>query len=132
MTVQAAILNLQAKALALSGMKSAPDAPPDAAGAFPFAASYERIGKMVTHSYGFSHELVTIFTELHVTRQNLTVAIDTAMPFRDPFLVAIRNDPTLGGTISTIEEVRWTFGALKWGTVDTIGYRFEIDVKVAI
>ena len=132
MTVEAAILNLQAKLLALSGMKAAPDAPPEGAGAFPFAVSYERTGTLAMRSAGFADDLATIWCEIHVSRQILPIAIGTAMAFRDPFLKAIIADPTLGGSVSTVNAVRRTFGALKWADIDTIGYRFEVDVKVTL
>jgi hypothetical protein len=132
MTIQAAITNLQAKALALTGVKAAPDKPPEGTGAFPFAVSYERSGTMVLRSANFADDLATIFTEVHVSRQILPVAINTAMALRDPFLVSIRDDPTLGGSISTVREVRRTFGRLEWGGIETIGYRFEIDIKVTV
>lgn len=139
MSVEAALLNLQAKWLSISGVNSAPDYPPEATGAFPFAVSYERSGRLVGRSYQFGDELVVLHTELHVARAMLPRAIETIMPYRDQFLDLLIADPTLGGTVSTINgEVTWTFGRLGWGQEsrsqydqpNTIGYRFEIPVKV--
>jgi hypothetical protein len=47
-------------------------------------------------------------------------------------LKMITLNPTLGGNVSTINEIRRTFGGLVWGDVDTIGYRFELRCKVQI
>jgi len=132
MTIELAIANLQTKALSLSGMKSAPTNPPEANVSFPFAVSYERTGRFLSHGSGFGDELVTIFTEIHVARTMLQTAIVQAMAFRDPFLKLLLADPTLGGTVSTTNEIRWTFGALVWAGVETIGYRLEIDLKVGV
>lgn len=132
MTIEAAITNLQSKLLGLSGMKSAPDKVPEGTGPFPFGVSYERKGELSSHSAAFGDELVTLFSEIHVSRAMLSAAIVQAMSFRDPFLKAVINDPTLGGSIATIRDVRWSFGVLQWGGVETLGYRFEIDVKVQV
>lgn len=132
MTIETAILNLQAKVLSLSGIKAAPSAPPEGSGAFPFGVSYERSGTLVLHSYGFADDLATIWCEIHVGRGILSKAVEQAMGFRDPFLKLLVADPTLGGTVSTIVEVRRVFGVLSWGGIETLGYRFEVDVKVGV
>lgn len=132
MTVNAAILDLQSKALALSGMKYAPDSPPEATSAFPFAVSYEASGNLQLRSSGYADDLATIFTEFHVSRQILPKAIETAMAFRDPFLKSIIADPTLGGTVSTIVSINKNFGFLEWAKIETVGYRFSITVKVRL
>ena len=109
MSIETAIANLQTKALSLSGMKSAPSAPPEANVSFPFAVSYERTGTFISHASGFGDELVTIFTEIHVSRIMLQTAVAQAMAFRDPFIKLLMADPTLAGTVSTINDIRWTF-----------------------
>jgi hypothetical protein len=74
-----------------------------------------------------------IFTEFHVSRQLLPLAIKTAQSFRDPFLKSIMADPTLGGAVSTvISPVLRAFGRLEWGGVETIGYRFQTQVKILL
>ena len=132
MTIEAAIADLQASLLSLSGMKAAPAAPTEGTGAFPFAVSYERVGTLNIRSASFGDDLATIFCEIHVARQSLPQDIALAMTFRDAFLRAILADPTLGGTVSAVNQVRRTFGAMEWGGMQTIGYRFEIDVKVRL
>ena len=132
MTLEAAIANLQAKALALPGMLAAPETPPESVDVYPFAVSYERSGSLQLRSATFADDLATIFTEIHVSRQFLSLAIQTAMSFRDPLLKAILADPKLGDSVSTVLAIRRTFGTLVWGDIDTIGYRFETDVKVTL
>jgi hypothetical protein len=83
-------------------------------------------------AYGSADDLVTIFAEIHVSRALLAAAVTQAMGLRDPFLQSLIADPTLGDTVSTTNEIRRSFGRMEWGDVETIGYRFEIDVKVMI
>lgn len=132
MTTTAAIANIAAKLGALPGIKSAPVVPPEDAGVYPFGVTYEAHANTNTLAYGSADDLVTIFAEIHVSRVLLANAVTLAMSFRDPFLAALIADPSLGGTVSTTNEIRRSFGRLVWGDVETIGYRFEIDVKVTI
>lgn len=132
MTVTAAIVNLAGKLASLPGIKTAPTSPPEDPGVYPFGVAYEASAVTNTLAYGSANDLATIFVEIHVSRVLLGNAIEKAMSFRDPFLIALINDPTLGGTVSTTNEIRRSFGRMVWGEVETIGYRFEIDVKVVI
>lgn len=132
MTIEAAITKLQTHALALTGMKDAPDQPPETINVFPFSIAYERTAETLQRGYGFADDIVTLWVEFHVARQLLQGGVQTAMALRDPFLKKLIGDPTLGGSVSTITAIRRTFGWLKWGGTDTIGYRFEIDVKIDI
>lgn len=130
MTIQGAIADLQTTWLAISGVKSAPTDPPEMANQFPFAVTYENNGKLAQWSAVFGHELATINSELHLTRQNLPSAVSAAMGYRDSFLRAVMADPTLGGNVSTTTDISWEFARLDYGDVQTIGYRFSIGVKV--
>ncbi len=133
MTLEAAIANLQSKALALSGMKAAPTDPPEASSVYPFAVSYENTGSLELESFGFANDRAVIFTEFHVSRQMLPLAIKTALSLRDPFLKAIMADPTLGGAVSTVvSPVLRAFGRLEWADTPTIGYRFMTTVKILL
>ena len=128
MTLAAAIADLQAKALTLSGVKDAPVNPPESANVFPFVVSYARSGNFQPGA-GWANYFHTIFTEFHVARQLLPVAIATALPYAESFGAKILADPQLSGTVQEVREVRYTFGRLSWGDIETIGFRFEVDVK---
>lgn len=129
MTIQAAIADLQRKILSLPGIKSAPEIPPEAAGVYPFGVSYERSGVMDMPLLELNDDIATLFCEIHVSRVLLPKAIETAMAFRNPFMRMVMEDPTLGDTVSDVMVIRRTFGRLEWGGLETIGYRFELDVK---
>ncbi len=129
MTLAAAISNLQAKARAISGIKEAPDSPPENAGQFPFAVTYPRNGQV--DDPGWRKGLHTIFTEFHTSRVLLGSAITATMGYMDAFEDAIARDPRLGGTVDTIVfPIRYTFGRMEWNGIPTIGVRYEITVKI--
>lgn len=132
MTVEAAVLDLQSKLLALSGMKAAPDYPPETAAPFPFGVSYEASAttEMGSFTYPLMDDRATIISEIHVSRVILPKAIKLAYQFRDLFLEAILDDGNLSDSVAGVTEIRRTFGRLEWGGIETIGYRFEIDVVV--
>lgn len=131
MTLATAIADVQAKALTLSGIKGAPTNPPESANVFPFVVSYARTGNFKPGA-GWANYFHTIFTEFHIARQLLPVAISTALPYAESFGALILADPKLSDTVQEVREVRYTFGRLSWGDVDTIGFRFEIDVKCSL
>lgn len=132
MSVEAAISNLQTKALALTGMKAAPDAPPESINVFPFSLAYENSGQLTNWMSNFGDELSIIFVEFHVTNQLLATAITVAYALRDPFIKSVMSDPKLGSTVDTLQTISWEFGRLEYGGIQTIGYRFSIGVKVML
>ncbi len=141
MSIEGGIANLQTKVLALTGMdiagrtvkmQAAPEQPTEAANQFPFAVAYEREAETVFAASEYAQDAGLIYCEIHVARVMLGAAIVLAMSFRDPFLKLLIADPTLGRNVSPITRVKRTFGALTWGKVDTIGYRFEIAVPSAL
>jgi hypothetical protein len=131
MTLSNAISDLQDKALAL-GVKAAPKTIPEGMSVFPFAVSYPRTGSGQVASAGFGHQFHTIWTEIHFNRTLLGAAIDEAMPYIESLFSAIIGDPTLSSTVSSVTAVRYTFGRLEWAGEQTIGVRFEVDVKVSV
>lgn len=131
-TIEDAIANLQDKALALSGMKEAPDVATATANQFPFSLVYESEAETALESTGFAFDLCTIIVEHHVANQVLPLAIRKAAALRDPFLRALRDDPTLGSTVATIRFIRRRFGRLEFGSTQTIGYQYLIGVKLLL
>lgn len=131
-SVEGAIEYIQALWLAIPGVEAAPDNPVEASAAMPFAITYEQDGEFVEQSHGFAYDLATLVSEVHVARQLLPLSIATAYSLRTPFLQALMDDPTLGGTVETTRGIRRRFGGMTYGDDDnqTIGYRFEIEIKL--
>jgi hypothetical protein len=132
MSLVAAIADLQTKALSISGIKAAPDTIPESANVFPFAISYPRLGRFEFQSAGFGFAYHTIYTEIHVNRTMIGAAVTQATPFIEAFYAKLLADPKLSNSVSEVQAIRHTFGQLAWANVQTIGTRFEIDVKVSV
>jgi len=132
MSLEGAIGQIQTIVRAIPGIQSAPTSPPSSAGAFPFAVSYPRSGNLVMNSVDWGNVLHTVYTELHFANQLLEISIPQSMPYARLVFLGLMADVTLGGNVSEISAVRYTFGKLAWAGVETIGFRFEIDMKEGI
>lgn len=128
--VTAAVAQVQALWLEIPGIRAAPDFPPDKADPFPCAITFERFGEMDNarmYSHSFAPVVGTIWSELHIQRANLPLAIKTAMSFRDAFLRKLQGDPDLGDFLMLVKTIRWTLQPMMWNGIETTGYRFELD-----
>lgn len=123
---------LQTKAAAITGVKAAPIRVPESIHQYPFAVTYLRTGDMKTYSYQLAEVLSTFYVEFHVNRVLLAEAIETAHSIAEEFMVALRDDVTLGNTVDTIEDIGFEFGQLVWANDTNIGIRFSIRVKMEI
>lgn len=132
MTLQAAIADLQVKALAMSGIKEAPVQVPESTGEYPFVVTYPRSGSFELVSAGWGYLLATLYTEIHCSRQMLGPGITQALPYAELFPQSVMADPTLGGAVAAVNDLRFTFGELTWGGIGTVGFRWEVDVKIMI
>lgn len=130
MSLTGAISDLQTKALQIPRIRSAPDKIPESMSVFPFAVCYPRVGRLEGQSHGFGLGFHTLVLEIHVNRQILGLAVQQAQSFIEPVFEKIISDPRLNNQISTVTEMRYTFGRLEWAGVETVGIRFEVDVKI--
>jgi hypothetical protein len=124
-----AIARVQVLAGQITGIKQAPTSPPEQAAMFPFTVTYARTGTETPQSAGWSVSLHTLVCELHCQRTILPLAVAQALPLYEALAVKLLADPTLAGTVQAINQLRYTFGQLEYGGVQTIGYRVEIDIK---
>lgn len=132
------IANVQTILADLTGMKGA-GIPPESINQFPFGVAYPGAGEWTLIGAAWSEDFVDIIAEIHLSRQNLPRAIETAMPYYERFRNALASDPTLGGAVQTIHgqgrPIAAAFGRLEWtsnkGKADVhIGWRFTIRVKI--
>ncbi len=115
---------------AACGAKQYPTYPPDQAAAYPFSAVFPGAGAWTGMSGEWAKALETIVCEIHIQRRNLAVETAAANAFAWALPKLILADPTLGGLVDTVIEVRRSsLQAMAWAGTDTIGYRFEIDYK---
>lgn len=105
--------------------------PPEASSEYPFAVTFARSGKVIVRPVGVKRGLDTLVLQIHVARTGeVDAEIEQLMFYSDDIPMLILNDPTLGGSVDVVLEIRYTFGPLNWGGQQlTIGWEFEIDVK---
>jgi hypothetical protein len=125
----ATIINyVQAMMRDLDGVLEAPDEAPEQMVQFPFIVAFPRSGEISRESVQ-AMGLHTMYIEVHIGRQVLPSAIRMALPFGKSVPDALWADPKLGGNVSTIRAIRYTFGRLDWGQEQHVGWRFELDFK---
>lgn len=126
-----AITELQDTIGDLTGVAAAPASPVDApSGQWPISIAFPRAG---TFEGGGAAQAVgyhTIVVQLHYSRQELKRAYATIAPYLETIAEAILDDPTIGGEVTTIMGLSYTFGGMTFAGIDTIGWQFDVSVKV--
>ena len=132
--LQNAIIEIQKQIRTLPGIRSAPDSPTPRVDAYPFVVTYLGEGQWSEEPAGMKTGLHVLIVELHVVTKDQPRDVTTAMEYAEslPNLLFKRLDiDSWAGTVQTVEAISYTFGALGWGDVDTLGFRFRIrGVKV--
>ena len=126
---------LAAHARSISGVKYAPDYPPDNIGVFPFSVIYIENGQIMAEAADQSRNIVRVIVEIHVSRVLLATAIETATGYIETYGDLLVNDPTLGGACAAIpmgisENITFEMGWLAWGGTPSFGVRFHVPVKI--
>ena len=128
-----AIIQIQTYAKS-AGVESAPDDPTETGIIFPFSIGYAGKPNVIKgQAKSDRKDLITIFLDVHFALQLLPDNVQQAIAFYDAFPDYIINDPTLSGTVDTVvldEGISAEFGSMKYGTQETIGWRFKIPVKI--
>ncbi len=128
LTIAGAIAQLQTLALAQTGMAMAPSYPLESFNEFPFAITFQ--GPSHYDGGPVKQQFVTLITEIHVSRANLPVSIAKIAGYGDTFPAAIWADATLAATVTCVNAVSCSgLKPLGYGDMQTVGFRFEIDVK---
>ncbi|MBT7070744.1 MAG: hypothetical protein HN975_07640 [Anaerolineae bacterium] len=127
MTLQAAVEQVQDLMGAVSGVKSAPDYPPENINEYPFVVAYMGGGEIVFDTPSAYKGLHTIIIELHIARKDLPNDIEIAAPYVDSIPAALMADATLAGTVNLFDNITYEFTEMLWDAVETIGFRFSIN-----
>ena len=128
-TLQAIIDEIQDQVGAISGIRGAPDEPPDSINAFPFAVAYVDVGEYHIGPPNLMTGLHTIIVELHVARKDLERDVGRAMVYAKSIpnaVFAALKDSTYTA-FQTLERITYEFGPLDWGDLQTIGFRFRLE-----
>jgi len=132
--INAAIAEVQRLIGGLDGIRGAPVEPPESINQFPFAVAY--LGGGTWASAGnWKRGLHTVVIELHINRADLPRDIRAALRYSENVPDILMSNPTLAGTVDHIlttpdTPLAYEFGAMEWGTVKTVGYRWRLTVKM--
>ena len=117
----------------VSGIKTAPDYPPEKASDFPFLVTYPGDGLLNWDTTEQFIGLHTIVVEFHIARKDLPFDVQSALVFAESIpnaLYAGFKDDSIS-TPQTFGAISYTFGALSWAGQDTVGFRWEVSgVKI--
>ena len=131
MGLVAAIADIQATVGALTGIREAPDYPTDQTSVFPTSFCFAGSGEWKQQPAGSRTGLHTITLQIHWDRKDLPRDVTKALGFCETIPNAIMKDYRLGGTVDTVvDPITYTFGVLEWGGIQTIGWSFNITVKI--
>jgi hypothetical protein len=116
----------------VTGIRSAPTAPRDLEAAFPASVCFPRSGRFENPSSGLIIGYHTLVIQIHYPRVELSRAYTTIVPYLEKIAEVLIDDPTLGATVTTIvEDIQYSFGQMAYGEVPTLGWQFEVTVKVS-
>jgi len=131
-SLQSAIEAVQSTISAITGVAAAPAAPTDApSGQWPISIAFPRLGEFSGGGNAQTVGYHTIVVQLHYARADLARAYATIVPYLESIIEALHADVTLGATVTTISDtIGYEFGAMEWAGLNTIGWQFEIPVKI--
>lgn len=132
----------------LPGLYATPDAPPEQLSVFPALVVYPQSGfwrlgsPSGARARGMRWGTHTIAIRVHVERSSLAHDVGQALPYaesvpdalfrgfaRDRYggAVVALGDPSVGGSAAPL---RYEFGPDQWGGIDTLAWRWSLDVTV--
>lgn len=78
--------------------------------------------------------LVTLPLEIHVARQDLATdiaaSLDLGEAVADAIMATQNASSALNGTVEAIETIKYSYRAMAWSNVATLGWRFDITVRM--
>jgi hypothetical protein len=133
---QDVINEIQKQVGSVSGIKAAPNYPPEDMSAFPFAVAYEGPGSWEWYTsggtYGSKKGLLTVIVEVHLARIDLPADAEKAAFYSDAIpnviLKGVRSD-RLNSTITAMGKIESSgLIAMSWGSEqkNTLGFRFTV------
>ena len=135
MSLVGAIQFLNSEVGDLSGIKSAPTSPPEAANAFPFSICYPASGQLEAEFAGAKKELHIIYLEIHFNRSNLPNAVSLMIPYIPLVSDILILNPTLSDNVDTIvatseQKIIYNVLAVEYADVPTLCLQFQVNVKI--
>ena len=131
MGLVAAIADLQGTIGALTGIREAPTYPGDKLPPLPSSFCFVASGEWKQQPAGARTGLHVLRLQIYWDRKDLARDVTKAMVYVETIPNAIMADYTLGGTEDTVvDPITYTFGAMEWTGMQTIGYSYDITVKI--
>lgn len=134
MSIQAACHATMAAVRGVSGVRAAPNQPPDKMTIFPTAICYPGPSTFNLDNAATKRKLVTIVLELHVAYKSFGQDYEVLLPFADSVTDALLADITLGGTVQTIlagGPIEFSgLIPMNYPPNDTLGYRWQFSIKI--
>jgi hypothetical protein len=115
-TLEQVVAGVQDLALAVTGIKQAPDSLPSNLGGGPTCITYPESGVAGGNTSGFSTELHVIAIDLIVGGSDYGQVYKLGLSLLGPLLRKLEGDPTLGGNVQTYDNITYTFDrdAIVW------------------
>ena len=127
-----AITKLQAHALALTDteINGAPDKPIESASVLPLAIAHISEGTGQADDVTTARLLLTVSVDIHVSRAIMKSAYTQINNIIPEYLKRLAGDPTLGGTVDTINfPVSFAVSPAVWDAVTTQMISFKVPLK---
>lgn len=133
MTIVAAIQGIQDIVIAQTGVRGAPDNPPDKiAQAEPYAVCMAGSGT-VDYNDGLTTYRQTLRLWLTVAHKDTPRDDATILPYGDSVPYALWADQTLSGSVDSITAIRTVgYGAWQINGMARYGWAWEIDVLITV
>lgn len=130
MTLAAAIDGLRHAVGTVAGLRRVYADPPASINEFPAAIVFAASGELSETGAG-AVNLHTLIVEIYQEANVNPQAIDAAKVWPDAVLTAIRDDPTLGGSVAHVRyPITYRMAALQYNALTHYGVQFSVTVKV--
>jgi len=132
-SISGAIARVQTLVGAISGVAAAPTTLPGKLTQFPFALIYPGSGSWTTEAATAKRYEGELILELHVAYKELGRSSDLLASYVESVVNELADDPTLSGTVATIQwPVRFDgLVGRNYGDVETLAYVWHIPIRMA-
>ena len=115
---------------AMTGVKQAPEHPPESLPDFPFIVSYYVRGSFDYSATGLVIGLHTVHADVHLGRVSLPHDEEFARPFILRGLTAIAGNLKMNSTCEHCYLTEYEYGEIGYAGKETIGVRYICQVKI--
>lgn len=102
-----------------------------------FGVVFPGSGEWVKQSSGYVTGLGSIILEIHKIRKDLPRDLAIVKPFGELVMNKLLSDTNItlpdsegNATVEVINRIGWNFGPMGWGDKPTVGWEFEIEIKI--